>query len=241
MNRFTGVDRISNANQVSLGMTSRITDPYTGSDIVHGELGEILYLQKRKVCLDKPCDQVKGTSRAVSPLIGRVKYNITDNLTTSGNIAWQPRTNDVDNASWQLSYKGKRNRIIDIGYNFIDQDDDFPGAPAGDPRNDFSRLNAGASWPIYGNWHALGHIYYNLSHSWLQNYFYGVEYSGCCWSMRIMSSKNLIAVDNNNMPNYDRDIFFQIKFKGLAGFETKDPHYLLDKGLGGYTDVFGDD
>ncbi|MBY0378369.1 MAG: LPS assembly protein LptD, partial [Gammaproteobacteria bacterium] len=51
-NRFTGNDRIGDANQISYSLTSRILDPETGVEKMHVSVGEIYYFQDRKVNID---------------------------------------------------------------------------------------------------------------------------------------------------------------------------------------------
>ena len=51
VNRFTGYDRLDNANQVTLGLSSRILNSDTGQEKNRASLGFIYYIQQQKVGL----------------------------------------------------------------------------------------------------------------------------------------------------------------------------------------------
>ena len=48
-NRFSGLDRIGDANQVSAGVTTRFLDQATGQEYFRFSIGEIFYLKDRRV------------------------------------------------------------------------------------------------------------------------------------------------------------------------------------------------
>ena len=50
-NRFTGPDRIGDANQLTVALTSRLIDAESGEELLKGTLGQIYYFSDRKVTL----------------------------------------------------------------------------------------------------------------------------------------------------------------------------------------------
>ncbi|HRE31448.1 MAG TPA: LPS assembly protein LptD, partial [Candidatus Berkiella sp.] len=50
-NRFSGHDRISDANQISVSLTSRLLPQEGGRELFRGSIGQIFYFQKRRVSL----------------------------------------------------------------------------------------------------------------------------------------------------------------------------------------------
>ena len=50
-NRFSGIDRINDANQVTAGITSRFIDQDTGTEKIRVAAGQILYFEHRRVTL----------------------------------------------------------------------------------------------------------------------------------------------------------------------------------------------
>ncbi len=47
-NRFSGLDRIGDANQISLGITTRMIDQFSGYEKAHLGFGQIVYFENRK-------------------------------------------------------------------------------------------------------------------------------------------------------------------------------------------------
>ena len=50
-NRFSSLDRIGDANQVSLGLATRFIDETSGYEKIYAGVGEIYYFKKREVTL----------------------------------------------------------------------------------------------------------------------------------------------------------------------------------------------
>ena len=53
-NRFSGADRIGDADQLSVAVTSRLIDEDRGREWLSGSLGQIIYLADRQVTLGGP-------------------------------------------------------------------------------------------------------------------------------------------------------------------------------------------
>lgn len=169
-NRFTGNDRIGDANQISYSLTSRILDPESGVEKMHISVGEIYYFQDRKVNIDPSSLDVVTFYNSVpptntfSPIASEASYRVTQNWNLNGNLAWNPQdgqeeegtnsqtgeTNLVDvprglnNAAMALQYKRDNNHIFNIGYTFLrggDQLLDSNGVPLTNLGNSKNNLN----------------------------------------------------------------------------------------------------
>src|SRR4029453_5006833 len=52
-NRYLGNDRINDANQITLGLTSRLLDPVTGAERLRVSIGERFYFAEQRVTLSE--------------------------------------------------------------------------------------------------------------------------------------------------------------------------------------------
>ena len=73
-NRFNGSDRVGDANQLALALSSRMLDDETGEERLRGSVGSIFYFDDRKVQLDSA--QVEDESG--SALVAEVAAKISD-------------------------------------------------------------------------------------------------------------------------------------------------------------------
>lgn len=256
-NRFTGLDRIGDANQVSLSLTSRYLEAQTGKEKLSATLGEIFYFEDRRVQLcnnEGTCDTLQtdtpltdGTSstKFFSPVIAEVDYHLTDAFSTVASAAADPSDGQFISSTLDLQYKPEKKRLINLGYSFLREGDIYP-VPTGDepldsddPRNNLSQIDVSFTWPVWGEWSALGRYNYNISHEYAQDYFYGLQYDSSCWAIRMIGSHYFNNFDEEANPEFKQEYYLQFLFKGLGTVGSANPSGLLNSGIHGYTDPFG--
>ena len=71
-NRFTGPDRVGDANQLTLALTSRVKDRVSGEELLRASIGQIVYFEDRTVTLADEPDQDDSTSALVTELEARL-------------------------------------------------------------------------------------------------------------------------------------------------------------------------
>lgn len=151
-NRFTGVDRIGDANQISLGLSTRFLDQNTGEQKFQAGIGDIIYFENRQVslcnttgCTDTaiadgmltPFASSVGTTsqtESTSPIVGQATYNLNKDWNTSVNVAWDPNTHlHTQNAGLNLQYNPLPDHIFNVGYNFLRYGDAITAQPDSTP------------------------------------------------------------------------------------------------------------
>ena len=99
-NRFSGSDRIADAEQLSLGLTTRFIDGADGRERLRASIGQILYFEDRLVTLaggagDAPpatATPVAGSGRRdVSDFVGEVSAGLGRDWFGRANLQWKPR------------------------------------------------------------------------------------------------------------------------------------------------------
>lgn len=237
-NRFTGFDRIGDANQVTTALTSRLLDDYDGLEKLRASIGEIFFFHKREVQCNTPlCMPDPTINDQVSPLVGELSYNLDPRWNLTGDLAWDPNRTRTNNGGVNLTYNNNQ-RIFNIGYQYVHAGDVIDTNDLESPHNNLNRLNLGVALPLTERWSAMGNWNYNISHSRSQAYFYGLEYNSCCWAVRGLISHTLIATDQLGRSRYDTEEFIQVQLKGLGNVGNNDPSSLITSAIPGYRDTF---
>ncbi len=219
-NRFSGSDRIQDANQISVALTSRLIDPMSGRERLKLNIGQIFYFRNREVTLDLANSPVE-TSRT-SPLVGELGSEISKHLAVDSGVQWDPHSNRIVRGKATIHYTHEANQLINLGYLYR-QD---PLVNSKD--NDITQSDMSFRWPVIGTWYAIGRWQY----SWLYNRtvdgFFGVEKENCCWRFRVIGRSYINSINQVVNPisqavegSTQTGIFFQIELKGLTGLGTQ--------------------
>jgi LPS-assembly protein len=222
LNRFTGNDRLQNANQLSLGVSSRIINSDTGAEKLKLDLGAIYYFTRPKVCLTPNCT---ASTNNMSPIIGDATFYPSTHWSSTATWAWDPNTRQTNNAGFKLNYRRDNSHLFSLGYEFINETDS--------PQ--YSDLTAGASWPISYHWGAVGYTYYNVSQHRPDSYYLGVQYHTCCWTLRLIAQRQYTGNSLVSQKNeYKTAYYVQLQLNGLGSVGNANADGLLTDTLPGY-------
>ncbi|MFA6409766.1 MAG: LPS-assembly protein LptD [Gammaproteobacteria bacterium] len=232
-NRFVGMDRIGDANQVAVAVTSRFLDDYNGQEKMNLNIGQIYALHKHTVFLDTKNTLDPLTERAISPLVGKLQYNINEAWDTSADAAWDTSNRLLTSSTVSVHYHDNARRIVNFVYNFARKGDQFLGQT-----KDLNRIDVSLSIPITQTWNLIGDWNYNVSFIHPQTYFYGIEYESCCFAMRFVQGRTFIGPDNNNSLKFDSQMYFQFVLKGLGAVGSQGLNSFLTSKITNYQDRF---
>lgn len=240
VNRFSGIDRVGDANQFVFAITARMLDDY-GQEKFTSSIGQMVALRRHEVEIDRTLNQFAVDSNLdplvndnFSPLVGNVQYNINSNLSASVNAAWNVNKRRFNTATVNMRYTNSSDRVLNLWYNYalngdrLLQNEDI----------DLSRVGASLSWKTWSNFNIIGNVNYNISYKRPQSYFYGLEYNSCCFAIRAMHSRNFIGVGSNKDSNYDSKFYLQILLKGIGSFGDNGLGELIKGQVGGYSNKF---
>lgn len=251
-NRFSGLDRIGDANQVTLGITTRFIEDASGFDKASAGLGQIYYFKKREVTLcttPNDCSLFENDPNNTSnrsPLSGVLRYAVNPNWSVTSNTIWNGKTSKVDNQGFLLQYRPVEtiNKIINLGYNFArNQDIALPWVPPGSSTSNLSQTDVSFSWPVTRDWSALGRWTEDWNQKRLQNLLYGLQYDNCCWAIRFVGGRTFFALNSSsNTFKYNNSYYVEFSLKGLGNYGPRgDPSTMLASSIPGYKSNFGRD
>ncbi len=212
--RFSGADRVGDANQLSLALTTRLLSA-DGEEIIRGSVGQIRYFRDRKVTLP---GEPRGTQDG-SDLAAEVAASFARRWRALGAVLWNPSDEQTNRSTLSLRYQPDERRVINVAYRFI--------------RDLTEQTDVSLAWPLARNWRAVGRFNYSLEENTTLEAFAGIEYESCCWGLRLVGRRYL----TNTEGDHSNAIFLELELKGLAGLGTGTSGF-LEQSIPGYRNEF---
>lgn len=248
-NRFSGIDRIGDANQVGMGITTRLIDEKSGYEKIRLGVGGIVYFANRLVtlcnnggvngCTDNPNNH--SNYQRLSPLSGMLIYQVKPSWNIRGDVIWNPITKQLNNTTLSFHYQPTVDRILNLAYSFARGGDILSGIVTNDdPKNNLKVTDFSFAWPVFRGISVVGRWSQNWNHKHLQNLLYGLQYDTCCWAARFVGGRAFLGLDPNNNynPKYNKEFYIQFSLKGLGNIDSGNPSGLLSS-ITGYKTQFG--
>jgi LPS-assembly protein len=229
-NRYVGADRVSDANQLSVGVTSRLFDSASGQQFLAVTLGQAYYFTPPRVSL--PGEGLGSENR--SDFVVQVAVNAFQSWSADVAVQWDPQNQSSERTQINLQYKPQNDSIINLSYRY--------------ERCTFDQVELSGAWPIRNNWNIFIRDIYSLSdHEYslsdpacpvtsltttpgqatqpgqqipvypaelvgFLERFAGFEYRSCCWRVRFGVRR---YVSNHN-GTQDTGVWLQLELGGLA-------------------------
>jgi len=238
--RFSGGDRVADADQLTVAITSRVLDA-EGRERMRASLGQIQYFEDRRVSLSNPLQAWTPRYSPVantSAYAGEFAYAFGDNWKLNSDVQWNEDSQEVDEGSLQLRYQGDNSHLLNLAYRYRRLvNTPYFTLPAGvDPRIKQSDLSG--VWPVSANWKVLARWNYDHSNSRNLETFAGIEYSNCCATIRLIGRK-WVDEDEWFLPNIEtnRGIFVQITLNGIGNITGGGISNLLNDGIRGFRET----
>jgi LPS-assembly protein len=214
-NRFNGVDRMGDANQLALAVTTRLLDPDTGAERLHASVGQLYYFANRNVTLNNTAPQTNSESN----MAGELEMALSRSWTGKADLIWDPHDYTAERANARIQYHPGFRKIANLSYRYL--------------KNEQSQIDASILWPLSRSWHVIGRWYYDLDESQRLETLAGIEYDSCCWGLRFVA-RDYIDSGSGSDNSYNRVYMAQIVLKGLATFGSN-IESVLEDGILGYS------
>jgi LPS-assembly protein len=238
-NRFSSIDRIGDANQFSYGVTTRYLDSASGEEKVSASIGNIFYLENRKVSL---CDTEDCTTRdeqEFSPVVGKLAYYLTPKWSATLDESYNAEESLFENGSANVSYHPGRNKVINVGYNYVHEGNIYTQDESDSDLVNLSQIHFSYAWPMSAQWSTLASLDFDTSYGNGASYLFGVEYSSCCWGVRTYIDRKISGVEDGQN-QYDSAFYIQFVLKGLSSIGNSRSAEMIQDNVAGYEDVFSE-
>ena len=205
-NRFSGADRQTDANQVTLALTSRLLDDDNGRSIVDASVGQILFLDDPGVGLNNTPEE----GRSVSASVGEVNWRPTDRFLVTTGLQWDPEDNETDVAAFGLRWQGQDARQVQLGYRFR--------------RDTVDQIDVRARYPLTRNLNLISRFDYSFRDSTVLELLGGIEYESCCWAVRASIRRFIRDRESDKRTAF----FIELHLKGLGSLGRR-PYNLFSR------------
>lgn len=233
-NRYVGGDRLSDANQLAFGVTSRLLDSENGKQFISGTVGQAYYFDPPRVTL--PGEQFNDTES--SDIIGELDLTAYQNWNIHMGVQWDPGETRSERGDLQLQYRPNYDRVINLGYRFrrdiIETTETI--TPVTGPatsvvrRSNLEQVDGSIAWPIGEQWSAYARMVYSLDDQQALDQFAGVEYRSCCWRVRLVGRRYVRSREGD----MDTSILLQLELNGLSSVGTGADTF-LERSIRGYS------
>lgn len=230
-NRYAGGwDRINDANQVTLGLTSRWLDMETGNERMVAQIAQRFYLQKPKVALRN--ERVGLENR--SEFLGNLSVAVTDKFNTEVGVQLDTYNRKMAQGYASIRWFPKRLTSLSLTYRY--QRDPFyyneNNQLYGYQLQGKNNISVAGQWPITENLYMVGRHDYSIKERRSTQSIIGMEYKGdCCWTSRVVFQRYAVSKEKTNT-----SVFFQLELTGL-GAVGSDPMELLRDSIPGYQNI----
>ena len=209
-NRFSGPDRMGDANQLALALTSRFLNPASGIQQFSVSVGSLLYFRDRNVTLPGQPVETDNSSN----IIGELSLALPHNWRAKAETQWNPHASRTERNSFHLQYRKGSRQLINLAYRFRQDIQE---------QTDISML-----WPLGNSWHMVGRWYYSLKDGETLEALAGLGYESCCWTVQVVGRSFIKSLNTRT-----NAIFVQVELKGLGKLvNTVDK--ALERGILGY-------
>ena len=208
--RFTGPDRLADANRLTLALTTRLLDRASGRQVLRASAGAITYFDDREVQLRRQPTETDNRS----DLALELAVDPTERWGTRTFVRWNPRDDRTEEGTFSARYDGGENRLFNAGYRY--------------DRDSRETVDLSFAWPIGDRWTAVGATNYSLFEERNFETLLGAEYESCCWKVRA------VARQYAGGSGQETGFSIELVLKGL-GSVGGDAGSLLDRAILGYS------
>lgn len=236
-NAFSGIDRVSDANQLSAGLTSRMIDPANGAEALRLGIVQRVLLSDQRITAD-------GTpqTQKLSNLLLLASTSVIPQWSLDANLEYNSQAERVNRSVLGARYSPGPWRTVGMTYRLA--------------RGSSEQVDLGWQWPIAGRtppldsegarasllgggskngccgdggtFYSVGRVSYSLMDNRVTDSLFGFEYDAGCWIGRIVAEKTSISTNETATR-----LMFQLELVGLSKLGSS-PLRVLKENIPGY-------
>ena len=210
-NRFIGGDRVGDANQVTMAVTSRLVEPASGLERLKATLGQIYYFEPQRVTLDPAAKPREGSK---SDLLALVTGQVTPTFALDASLAYDAGANRARQFDVAARYSPQPGRVLNAAYRFT--------------RDFVEQVDISAQWPVTAGLNLVGRWNWSVQDRKLIEGLAGFEYNAGCWEIRAVAHRFITATQQ-----VSTSFQIQLELSGLSRIGIN-PLETLRQNISGY-------
>lgn len=230
--RFSGLDRIADAHQVTLGATTSFFDD-NAEELLRFSLGQIIYLDESQTQL---FDETSRVTASNSEVAAELDFQLSTRWYVSSAMQYDTDISSMRKSRVAVEYRKDHGNLIQLNHRRVRS---LVGTS-----EDVEQVGLVAAWELADNWLVASHWYSDLRTNRTMDALVGLQYDSCCWSMRVSAYRRvnrnydvtfadgpLLAAD------FDNGISVQFILTGLSN-SASGMMNMLQQGIFGYRRPF---
>ncbi len=209
-NQFIGGDRVNDANQVTLALTSRFIEDASGIERLGVTLGQRYYFSNQRVTLPG----VPARDKNSTDLLVALRGQITRAWRLEAGLQFDTDTGTIVRQNLGASYRPGPGRILNFGYRTIDQSTE--------------QMDISGQWPLSSRLYGVFRYNYSFKDKQVVEGLAGLEYNAGCWALRGVIQQ--LATRENQSTS---SLFFQLELNGMGRLGSN-PLDVLKQSIPGY-------
>lgn len=215
-NRYSGLDRIGDSNQLSLAITSRFYEQNSGRERMRLTMGRAYYLADRRVNFAIPQNGSSAIdlgvdSRANSALITNIQLDLYDHWWLKSELEYDDSERRTEKGVLGLQYLST-GLALNLRHR-LNRNNDI---------DDLEQAEISFSWQVSDDLSFVGRWQQDIRKNRTIDSFAGLEYESCCWAIRLVARRYLnVRLDQsgNAVPGADEfnnGIYLEFILKGMT-------------------------
>ncbi|MBC8057188.1 MAG: LPS-assembly protein LptD, partial [Rhizobiales bacterium] len=232
-NAFSGVDRVSDAHQVTAGVTTRFINPETGAESLRLGIAQRYLMRDQRITPDG-----EPLTRRISDVLLLGSTTVIPSWSLDASLQFSPDSDRVTRSVVGARYSPGPYRTVSATYRLT--------------RGLAEQVELGWQWPIYGqtpgassaaarransgsgggsckgSWYGVGRVNYSTRESRLVDAIVGLEYDAGCWIGRIVATRQSTGLSESTTR-----LLVQLELVGLSRLGSN-PLQVLKDNIPGY-------
>lgn len=213
-NRYSGPDRQSDSDQLTLALTSRLWDDGAGRELARVAVGQVRYFEAPRVLLPGE----PPLTRDQSVYVGEAAVHLTERWNGALSAQWDPELRRTRLFGGRVQYLFGERALANLSYRYR--------------AGRFEQVDLSGLLPVDERWTLIGRWNYSLSERQNQEAILGVDYQSCCWRMRVVGRHYLRATGLGSRTAVY--VEFELDGLGVVGRKTGD---FLARAILGFRDL----
>lgn len=230
--RFSGLDRIADAHQVTLGATTSFFDN-NAEELLRFSLGQIIYLDESQTQL---FDETSRVTASNSEVAAELDFQLSSRWYVSSAMQYDTDMSSVRKSRVAVEYRKDHGNLIQLNHRRVRS---LVGT-----NEEVEQVGLIGAWKLADNWSVASHWYSDLRTNRTMDALVGLQYDSCCWSMRVSAYRRVnrnydLTFADGPLPaaDFDNGISVQFILTGLSN-SASGMMDMLQQGIFGYRRPF---
>lgn len=219
-NRFSGLDRVADADQLTVAISSRFIEPDNGNERLRATVGQRFYFENQRVNAT--------TSNSVSvaqktDFLVSLGGQITRAIAADATAQFDATTHRATRSSAGVRYSPVTGQFVSATYRLT--------RDSITARRSVEQIDLAAQWSLGGGWIGVARMNYSTLDRKVSESLLGLEYRRDCWSLRAVLQRFPTGTGA-----VDTSIFFQLNLNGFTSVGSS-PNEALQRNIPGYRPI----